>query len=98
MKKLLLLILLGSCSSFTPITVPDRIKICESGLGVEKECAYLYKQKKKYVEKSMKKQWKVELSDDSKIVSILGYFWSLPKEDQEQVLKILKDGMEKKNG
>ena len=46
----------------------------------------------------MKKQWKVELSDNSKIVSILGYFWSLPKEDQEQVLKILKDGMEEKNG
>ena len=46
MKKLLLLILLGSCSSFTPITVPDRIEICESGLGGEKECAYVYKQKK----------------------------------------------------
>ena len=30
-----------------------------------------------------------ELSDNSKIVNILGYFWSLPKEDQEQVLKIL---------
>ena len=39
-----------------------------------------------------------ELSDDSKIVNILGYFWSLTKEDQEQVLKILKDGMEKKDG
>ena len=41
MKKLLLLILLGSCSSFTPITVHDRIEICESGLGGEKECAYV---------------------------------------------------------
>jgi len=34
-----------------------------------------------------------ELSDDSKIVNILGYFWSLPKEDQEQVFKILEDAM-----
>ena len=34
-----------------------------------------------------------ELSDNSKIVNILGYFWSLPKEDQEQVFKILEDAM-----
>ena len=33
-----------------------------------------------------------ELSDDSKIVNILGYFWSLPEEDQKQVLQILNDG------
>jgi len=41
-----------------------------------------------------------ELSDDSKIVNILGYFWSLTKEDQEQVFKILEDAMkqEEKDG
>jgi len=34
----------------------------------------------------------IELSDDSKIVNILGYFWSLPEEDQKQVLEILNKG------
>jgi hypothetical protein len=41
----------------------------------------------------MEKMMYRELSDNSKIVNILGYFWSLPKEDQEQVLKILNDGV-----
>ena len=30
-----------------------------------------------------------EKSDDSKIVDILGYFWSLNEQDQKQVLEIL---------
>tara|TARA_B100000029_G_scaffold414565_1_gene418016 strand:+ start:390 stop:536 length:147 start_codon:yes stop_codon:yes gene_type:complete len=30
-----------------------------------------------------------EKSDDSKIVDILGYFWSLNEADQKQVLEIL---------
>ena len=41
----------------------------------------------------MEKMMYRELSDNSKIVNILGYFCSLPKEDQEQVLKILNDGV-----
>jgi len=41
----------------------------------------------------MEKMMYRELSDNSKIVNILGYFWSLPKEDQEQVFKILEDAM-----
>ena len=35
-------------------------------------------------------------SDDSKIVDILGYFWSLPMEDQKQILDILNKGMKQK--
>jgi len=37
-----------------------------------------------------------EKSDDSKIVDILGFFWSLPIEDQKQILDILNKGMEEK--
>tara|TARA_B100001123_G_C14972177_1_gene892094 strand:+ start:106 stop:252 length:147 start_codon:yes stop_codon:yes gene_type:complete len=33
-------------------------------------------------------------SDDAKIVDILGYFWSLPIEDQKQILDILNKGMQ----
>ena len=29
-------------------------------------------------------------SDDAKIVDILGFFWSLPIEDQKQILDILE--------
>jgi|TARA_R100001530_G_scaffold44438_1_gene33696 hypothetical protein len=33
-----------------------------------------------------------EKTDSSKIADILGYFWSLSKEDQKLVLKILQKG------
>jgi len=33
-----------------------------------------------------------EKTDNSKIADILGYFWSLSKEDQKLVLKILQKG------
>jgi hypothetical protein len=44
-----------------------------------------------------------EKSDDSKIVDILGYFWSLNEADQKQVLEILNQKKstkkeKKKNG
>ena len=35
-------------------------------------------------------------TDDSKIVDILGFFWSLPIDDQKQILEILNKGMEDK--
>ena len=48
------------------------------------------------MEKIMHPQDRKELSDDSKIVNILGYFWSLNDADQKQVFKILNDYMEEK--
>ena len=32
-------------------------------------------------------------TDNEKIADILGYFWSLNKDDQKQILRILSDGM-----
>ena len=34
-------------------------------------------------------------TDNEKIADILGYFWSLKKDDQTQILRILTDGMKK---